>query len=905
MNVKNLWWCGLVLALILGPAGLYAAETGSISGVLLSDGAPLAGVAVSAAGDPLPGGRTAVTREDGTFAILRLPPGVYEVVVDLGEAGRASRQAVVAVDRDTQLELEVRPTVAEEIVVEAAQPLIDARSAETEVNYTQTEIQYVPIARDYKGLFELAPGVAQAAPNRTAPNAGGSRLDNTFLIDGVNITNPHYGDIVPNIEGFDISEVNLKRAGITAEFGRTGGMVVNAITRSGTNRLSGRARFEYRPADWSEDSKSAALQNTVDRQTPAASLGGPFVRDHLWFYGSAAFPETTTTERRNNLGAVPDLEVETDEYFFKLTAAPSPAIYLNGAVRSRETTSHNAGIGASSHAGVASDDSTDYLIATFTGTWNVSANMLLEARYNSDEEQNSTDPVTNLGYRPAFDAAHPERMGLFTTTADRIVGGATAAGQSVGGASLAINEQDFTREEARLIGQSFLDLLGRHHDLRYGLSWEEAEERLEREANGWGSVTWNATTRLFTASYVSRQPPHTGRSETMGAFLQDEWSIGDRLTLMLGVAANRDEYFGEGLGSTPGSKTKVKILTFDWSEQIQPRLGVTFVPDSETGDRLYLAAGRYYNTENKSLTRAASPTRIFTNRATINAAGVVVSDVPAANTQNKKIDPGLDPMYTDEFSGGYSRPLGRYWTGEVSAMYRDVGNIFEDVSADGLGNGPFRVAQLDDAYRRYRAATLSARRTAVDDRLLRLWIDASYTWSRFTGNWDVDYANSLFFNSSVLQDGPGVLLHDNRDGKLRGDRTHVAKLFATVQPLERLRTGAYLRYQSGSAWEARGLPDPLVSSSSYHRYLETAGSRRNENWLNLDLLVNYEIPIGPVNLSLDGRILNVFDEQVALEVDDRLVLGRPVPYVPNNPAFKTATQLSPARAYSLTAIVSF
>ncbi len=164
---------------------------------------------------------------------------------------------------------------------------------------------------------------------------------------------------------------------------------------------------------------------------------------------------------------------------------------------------------------------------------------------------------------------------------------------------------------------------------------------------------------------------------------------------------NKDIYCGERLGSTPGTKTKVKILTFDWDQQIQPRLGISFVPDVDKGDKLFFNYGRYYNTENKSLGRAASPTRIFTTRATFDAAGNLISDVPAANTQNKAIEPGIDPQFTDEIVAGYSRPLSRAWTAELWGLYREVGDFMEDVSADGLGNGPFRVAQLPDACREY------------------------------------------------------------------------------------------------------------------------------------------------------------------------------------------------------------
>ncbi len=204
----------------------------------------------------------------------------------------------------------------------------------------------------------------------------------------------------------------------------------------------------------------------------------------------------------------------------------------------------------------------------------MTSNSFTELRYNHNKEENSLDQNTSLGYRPAFDAAHPERMGRFTTTADRIVGGANAIGQIVGGGDLAINNQDFLRDEARATFQTLQGWWGADHDIRAGLTYNKDSERLERRANGWGNVSWNATTQRFTASYVSQQPPHTGRGEAYGIFVQDEVALSQRATLTAGVLLNKDVYYGEGLGSTPGTKRKVKILSFDFDQEIQPRLGI-------------------------------------------------------------------------------------------------------------------------------------------------------------------------------------------------------------------------------------------------------------------------------------------------------------------------------------------
>ena len=291
-----------LLLLVMGTAA-FAAQTGSISGEVRSgDGAPLPGVRVTVAGPLLPAGRSVTTAADGGFDFQRLPPGTYEVNAALEGAGNAKREVIVALDKDTQLELVLKATLEEAITVSAAAPVIDVKSAEVEVNFTSAQIETLPISRTYKGLFQLAPGVADN--QRLAPNAGGSRLDNTFLLDGINITNPDFGDIVPDVNELDVLEVSLKRAGVTAEFGRTGGMVVNAITKSGTNRFAGEVRFEDQPSSFISANKNATVQNTPGRNTATASLGGPIVRDRFWFYGSASLPRQTTTDRRNNLGAV-------------------------------------------------------------------------------------------------------------------------------------------------------------------------------------------------------------------------------------------------------------------------------------------------------------------------------------------------------------------------------------------------------------------------------------------------------------------------------------------------------------------------------------------------------------------------------------------------------------------------
>ena len=213
----------LAVALLLVPA-THAGETGSISGFVKdSQGGVLPGATVRVSGELLPAGLERVTGPSGAFQVQRLLPGVYRIEASMSGLGTSVRELRVFVDVDAQIDLVLSPTMEETIEVVAESPVADLKSTEVNFNYTGEEIAQLPLNRTYAGLFQLMPGVAES--NAFAPAAGGSRQDNTFLIDGVNITNPGFGYLATEVNELDIGEFNVKRAAITAEFGRSSGAV--------------------------------------------------------------------------------------------------------------------------------------------------------------------------------------------------------------------------------------------------------------------------------------------------------------------------------------------------------------------------------------------------------------------------------------------------------------------------------------------------------------------------------------------------------------------------------------------------------------------------------------------------------------------------------------------------------
>jgi hypothetical protein len=244
------WMRSLLLTATLGlvcAVSAGAADTGTISGVVFdASGGAVESATVTVSGAALPSGRAVVSDANGMYRIAYLPPGEYAIEVSGVGTGTAKRTAAVHVGRDTQVDVILGVSVTESVTVTALTPVVDVRSTEVSFNFQAETIASLPVERTYRGLLQLIPGVAD---NRSSigPAAGGTRQENTYLIDGANITNPTFGYLGTDVNQIDIVEVNFKRAGITAEFGRAGGTVTNAVSRSGTNVVSGLARLDWLP----------------------------------------------------------------------------------------------------------------------------------------------------------------------------------------------------------------------------------------------------------------------------------------------------------------------------------------------------------------------------------------------------------------------------------------------------------------------------------------------------------------------------------------------------------------------------------------------------------------------------------------------------------------------------------
>lgn len=841
--------CVLALVLCVGlTARAAAADTGSVSGAVFDGtGGLVADAIVRISGDVMPAGRTVKTDANGMYRFPLLMPGKYTLEVDKPGIGKSSRAVIVEVDKDTQVDLVVGVSVTEELTVSAATPAVDLKSTEVNFNYSAEQIQTLPLQRSYSGLFQLIPGVAEN--NSFAPNGGGSRQDNKYLMDGVDITNPGFGYLSTEVNDLDIAEFNVKRGAITAEFGRAVGFVTNAVSKSGTNQIRGSSRLEMRPRQFVRKTRTG-IKSTTDRYVGAFSLGGPLVMNRAFWYASGMFVNQKTTDRTNLLGAVPDQKERQKEIFGKATIQPNNRMFVNASYRYRPNTCTLCGVGTNDTPETATDTDGDSKVATVVWNWFPRSNSVLDVKYLHMEENANTVARVDLGFKPAFDVNNLPAMGFFGDTSGPVR-------VNRGGAPIKDNIQNYKREEIRGTYTQFFQTGRASHQLKSGFGFEKGQEHLTRNANGWGTVSVVQAGTQIQATYYPTQPAQISPGLTYSLFLQDDISIGSRFVINAGVLLNRDE-FAQKLAATN------TFLTFPFGDEIQPRFGVNYNLRKGAGDKIYANYGRYYAMDQKSSARSLAPQRLFLHNALFNrTTGALISDLPAANTTGKTIDPGIKPTYMDELLVGYAMPIGEMYSLDMFFNYRDSHNFIEDIPASLPATGPFHAAQLPNAERKYKAFTVEVNRRLAN----RFSMTMSYSWSRLEGNFDLDYAGGAVFNtSSALQDGPGEFVEDDfRYGPLGQDRTHVFKTFFSYLPVDNLTIGGYLRSQSGTPWAAKGVD---WDNGTTRRYLEPAGTNRNPAWTNFDLLAAYRVPFqGRAGAKLELRVLNLFNTQTVLAVD--------------------------------------
>jgi hypothetical protein len=309
------------LALLLASVA-SAQTTGTIIGVVTdaSTGKPVPGAVVVASSPSMQGEQTAVTDAAGNYRITLLPPGMYRLSVQLEGFKPAERSDIsISPDKTIRAPLAIVPEAVrmEEQVVRtgAAAPAVNVGSAESGAVVSREFIASVPVARGYEQIATVAP--TARADRYGVSFAGAQSPENAYIVDGLNTSDPAYGTrgtlgntINPALRNNFIQELDVKTSGFGAEYGRATGGVLNAVVKSGSNEYHGSVFSSLTPDFWTGSNgqtQGQAGQAIAYMTTPkdgaynldfGAEMGGPIMKDKLWFYAGFAPIFTKTTYQR-------------------------------------------------------------------------------------------------------------------------------------------------------------------------------------------------------------------------------------------------------------------------------------------------------------------------------------------------------------------------------------------------------------------------------------------------------------------------------------------------------------------------------------------------------------------------------------------------------------------------------
>lgn len=280
-----------VLLLALAPSFATAQVTSLVQGQILDETkAVLPGASVTARNTDTGFARTVVSDERGNYRIAALPPGPYELVVELVGFTTVQRKGLefnIGQEATINVQLQL-VTVQETVTVTGEAPLVEPTKTTLGTTITPQKLDQLPLeGRDYRNLVTLAVGVSQ---DGGAAGMGNADVRNSgrvgYQVDGVSQENNLTVGSRGNLSSESVQEFQVLTNMFTAEYGTASGPIVNILTRSGTNQLRGRFSAFTRNNELDARPFFATGEAPFSQQFYSGYVGGPIVRDRVHYFGS-------------------------------------------------------------------------------------------------------------------------------------------------------------------------------------------------------------------------------------------------------------------------------------------------------------------------------------------------------------------------------------------------------------------------------------------------------------------------------------------------------------------------------------------------------------------------------------------------------------------------------------------
>ena len=767
---------------------------------------------------------------------------------------------------------------------------------------------------------------------------GASGAENMYFIDGVNTTGLQSGRASLQASFEFIDEVQVKASGYQAEFGGSLGGVVNVVTRAGGNRFSGEVIGYYSGSALQGKERDTLRLNpenlevaeyvnyqdlygkdTLNRIEAGFALGGYVFKDKLWFFGSF-LPVFRNTERSVEFlsGDIPEGTYNKKEYYwnysFKLTSQPLKNLRLSasfannlykwrGDLPSRNGTSNSAkdweGAGFD-YPGYTVSASMDYTVGNnlmlslrggyfFTNKTNqlVKPSGVRHAFW----EEAQYSPTTNIGlldvpesyWRPAYWSTYGYADGLETL------------------------RDEENRLSINLDVNYFINLLGEH-------SWKIGYQFVRREhdiAEGYSypyvMLGWDLAADVYhTGDYRRGKYGHyavrSGESgmhgtvgnpvaNTMAVYIQDSWTINQKLTLNLGVRMEKEDIPSYVEGVDPP-------IAFDFFDKVAPRLGFVYDVNGDSSFKIFGSFGIFYDVMKLNLAMGAfGGDKWVSDYYTLDTyewdkigvdgyfPGEYLGSFNYRPVDFSKVNPDVKPMSQSEVSFGAEKKLWENVSMSLRVVHKHLIRTIEDIGilVPGYGEQYFydnpgfayslpisQGGKFEDIY----PATPKAQRdywgvtVSMDKRFSDNWMGGvSYTWSRLEGNYSglasADEFGRLAPNTNRYFDTWFLAYDQNLKpsvGLLPTDRTHYFKAYGSYTFDFGLTVGSVVNIYSGVPTSTE------FAMNNFQGFypLGRADMGRTPFMVLADLYAQYQLKLSDrIRMELSVNVDNLFDTATA------------------------------------------
>ncbi|HSO24117.1 MAG TPA: TonB-dependent receptor [Chondromyces sp.] len=902
--------------------------TGTITGRVTHQDAPMPGVTVTASSPAMQGDKVAITGEGGEYIFRFLPPGDYIISFALDGFRTLEIPVVVSVAQTKTIDAEMySETVEEEIVVTGNYETVSSGS-QSNFTITQDLIDELPVARNLQSSVLLTPGAYSTGPSGNVTIAGAQSYENLFLVNGVVVNENLRGQPFDLYIEDAVEETTTTTSGVSAEYGRFSGGVVNMITKSGGNQFSGSFRASLTNESWNGETPLTTSQEDKTNTIYEATFGGYIVKDALWFFLAG---RDRSLEQANQFFDLTPYTYGDEEtrYEGKLTWSPHSSHRFIGSYMEvdRIQTNYTFGIPMEpSQIDEMRDLPQDLLALNYTGV--LTESFFVEAQYSQrhftfadsggigkDDPINGTEIIVS-GYGRAGAATfcgecddEERNMENWLAKASWFLGGSTGTHDVVFGIDsyndmrLSNNYQTpsnfriYIYDGPAYLNGTFYPVFGEYAEVDY-----------------WPIFNLSAGTEYKTNS----------------AYVNDTWRLSPRWTISAGLRYDKNDGV-DGSGATVADDSR-----------FSPRLGASWDINGDGNWVVNASVARYVTAianSVASLGGAGVPSwlgyeyggpQINTDGVNIcgpdhpelcqyttpeamevvfgwfdSVGGVGNTDLwysqPAIRGVNQIVE-NLKSPYADEYSIGVSKRLGNkgvlradYVRREYHDFYatqRDLttGQVFweDEIAAGVFVDADFDlgvVVNEDNLLKR----EYDGLHTAIQYRFNnRLQAGGTYSLSRSYGNFDGETSGSGPITSGILNYPEYVPVNYATDGDLAIDQRHKLRAWVVWDVISTSRfnlSASWLEnFSSGSPYGSNAtvlagggydwwftdpgyLTPPLWTST----WVEPRDTYRTDDIHRSDLSLNFSFFVGRnIELFIQPEVLNVFNEDGIVGVNTKI-----------------------------------